>query len=218
MAQLGGTPVLILKEGAERTTGRSAQKNNIAAAKVIAEAVRTSLGPRGMDKMLVDQFGDVTITNDGATILKEIDVQHPAAKMLVEVAKTQDDEVGDGTTTAVILAGELLKRAQKLLEQKIHPTIITEGFRKATNKALDILDNIGKKVDAKDRDILKNAAMTSMSSKIIAMSREKISTIAIDAVLSIVEEIEGKLTVDLEKIQIQKKSGDSVDKTTLIKG
>lgn len=218
MAQLGGQPILILKEGTERTTGKSAQKNNIAAAKVIAEAVRTSLGPRGMDKMLVDQFGDVTITNDGATILKEIDVQHPAAKMLVEVAKTQDDEVGDGTTTAVILAGELLKRAEKLLDMKIHPTIITEGFRKATNKALDILDNIAKKVDPKDREILKNAAMTSMSSKIIAMSRDKIADIAVDSVLSIVEEIEGKLTVDLEKIQIQKKSGDSVDKTKLIKG
>jgi chaperonin GroEL (HSP60 family) len=162
---LGGQPVLLLKEGAERQQGKNAQQNNIAAAKVIAEAVRTSLGPRGMDKMLVDQFGDVTITNDGATILKEIDVQHPAAKMIVEVAKTQDDEVGDGTTTAVVLTGELLKRAGKLLEQKIHPTIITEGFQKAAEKALEILDNIGTKVDPKDEKILMQAAMTSLFSK-----------------------------------------------------
>ena len=139
MAQLGGTPVLIMKEGTERQRGRDAMQNNIAAAIVIAEAVRTSLGPRGMDKMLVDQFGDVVITNDGATILKEIDVQHPATKMMVEVAKTQDSEVGDGTTTSVILAGELLKRAKKLLEQKIHPTVITEGFRKAADKAVEIV-------------------------------------------------------------------------------
>ncbi len=133
---LSGQPIFIMREGTERTRGRDAMSNNIAAAKVIAEAVRTSLGPRGMDKMLVDQFGDVVITNDGATILKEIDVQHPAAKMMVEVAKTQDSEVGDGTTTSVILAGELLKRAEKLIEQKIHPTVITEGFRKAAEKAI----------------------------------------------------------------------------------
>ncbi|MHA1820297.1 MAG: thermosome subunit beta [Promethearchaeota archaeon] len=218
MAQLGGQPVLILKEGAERTTGKSAQQNNIAAAKVIAEAVRTSLGPRGMDKMLVDQFGDVTITNDGATILKEIDVQHPAAKMMVEVAKTQDDEVGDGTTTSVIIAGELLKRAEKLLEQKIHPTIITSGFRKSTDKALEVLEKIGKKVDAKDKDILLKAAMTSMSSKIINESKEKIAQVAIDAALAVMDEIEGKYVVDLDSIQIQKKEGGSVDETTLVNG
>lgn len=218
MAQLGGQPVLILKEGSERTQGKSAQENNIAAAKVIAEAVRTSLGPRGMDKMLVDQFGDVTITNDGATILKEIDVAHPAAKMLVEVSKTQDDEVGDGTTTAVVIAGELLKRAQKLLEQKIHPTVITEGFRKAAQKSLEILDAIALKIDPKDKDILLKAAMTSMSSKIVNENKEKIAKIAVDAALSVVEEVEGKLKVDLDKIQIQKKEGESVDATALIEG
>ncbi|GAG93802.1 unnamed protein product, partial [marine sediment metagenome] len=163
--QLGGQPVLILREGTERTKGKDAQSNNIAAAITIAEAIRTSLGPKGMDKMLVDQFGDIVITNDGATILKEIDVQHPAAKMMVEVAKTQDSEVGDGTTTAVILAGELLKRSQKLLEQKIHPTIIAEGFRKAADKSLEILDNISEKATIDNKDILKKVAMTSMSSK-----------------------------------------------------
>lgn len=218
MAQLGGQPVLILKDGAERTQGKSAQKNNISAAKVIAEAVRTALGPRGMDKMLVDQFGDVTITNDGATILKEIDVQHPSAKMIVEVAKTQDDEVGDGTTTAVVLAGELLKRAEKLLEQKIHPTIITEGFRKAATKSLEILDKIGQKVDPNDKDILMKAAMTSMSSKIINENKDKMAEIAVDSALSVVENIDGQLKVDLGKIQIQKKEGDSVDATSLISG
>ncbi|MHA1452173.1 MAG: thermosome subunit beta [Promethearchaeota archaeon] len=215
---LGGQPVLLLKEGAERQQGKNAQQNNIAAAKVIAEAVRTSLGPRGMDKMLVDQFGDVTITNDGATILKEIDVQHPAAKMIVEVAKTQDDEVGDGTTTAVVLTGELLKRAGKLLEQKIHPTIITEGFQKAAEKALEILDNIGTKVDPKDENILTQAAMTSMSSKIVNESKDKIANIAVKACLSVVEENDGGLFVDLDKIQIQKKEGGSVGDTGLISG
>lgn len=215
---LGGQPVLLLKEGAERQQGKNAQQNNIAAAKVIAEAVRTSLGPRGMDKMLVDQFGDVTITNDGATILKEIDVQHPAAKMIVEVAKTQDDEVGDGTTSAVVLTGELLKRAGKLLEQKIHPTIITEGFQKAAEKALEILDAIGTKVDPKDEKILLQAAMTSMSSKVINDSKDKIAKIAVDAALSVVEEKEGGLFVDLDKIQIQKKEGESVEDTELIQG
>ncbi|MBD3354100.1 MAG: thermosome subunit, partial [Candidatus Lokiarchaeota archaeon] len=218
MSQLGGQPVLVLKDGAERTQGKSAQENNVAAAKVIAEAVRTSLGPRGMDKMLVDQFGDVTITNDGATILKEIDVQHPAAKMLVEVAKTQDDEVGDGTTTAVVIAGELLKRAAKLLEQKIHPTIITEGFRKATLKALEILDEIGKKVDPKDKDVLMNAAMTSMSSKIINENKQEMAKIAVESSLLVAEEVAGNFKVDLDRIQIQKKEGESVDATSLIKG
>lgn len=218
MANFGGQPVLVLKDGAERTQGKTAQENNIAAAKVVAEAVRTSLGPRGMDKMLVDQFGDVTITNDGATILKEIDVEHPSAKMLVEVSKTQDDEVGDGTTTSVILAGEFLKRAQKLLEQKIHPTIITEGFRKATLKALEILESIGKKVEPKDAEILKKVAMTSMSSKMISENKESIADIAVKAALSVVEEIEGKLDVDLDKIQIQKKEGESIESTKLIDG
>ena len=208
-----------MKEGTERQRGRDAMQNNIAAAIVIAEAVRTSLGPRGMDKMLVDQFGDVVITNDGATILKEIDVQHPAAKMMVEVAKTQDSEVGDGTTTSVILAGELLKRAKKLLEQKIHPTVITEGFRKAADKAVEILYNISVKSGIDDEKGLKNAAMTCMSSKIVSESKDKLAQICMDAIKAVAEKTEdGKWNADIEKVQIQKKEGDSIDDTNLIKG
>jgi thermosome len=219
MAQLGGTPVFIMREGTERQRGRDAMSNNIAAAIVIAEAIRTSLGPMGMDKMLVDQFGDVVITNDGATILKEIDVQHPAAKMMVEVAKTQDSEVGDGTTTSVILAGELLKRAKKLIEQKIHPTVITEGFRKAADKAVEILDAISIKSGIDDKEGLKNAAMTCMSSKIVSESKEKLAQICMDAIVAVAEKSEnGKWVADIEKVQIQKKGGDSIDDTSLIKG
>jgi thermosome len=219
MAQLGGQPILIMKEGTERTRGKDAMENNIAAAKVIAEAVRTSLGPRGMDKMLVDQFGDVVITNDGATILKEIDVQHPAAKMMVEVAKTQDSEVGDGTTTSVILAGELLKRAEKLLQQKIHPTVITEGFRKAADKAVEILDSISIKSGIEDYDGLKNSAMTCMSSKIVSESKEMLAELCIEAIKAVAEKDEnGKWKADIEKVQIQKKEGESIDDTHLIKG
>ncbi len=219
MAQLGGQPIILLKEGTERQRGRDAMENNIAAAKAIADAVRTSLGPRGMDKMLVDQFGDVVITNDGATILKEIDVQHPAAKMMVEVAKTQDSEVGDGTTTSVILAGELLKRAEKLLQQKIHPTVITEGFRRAAEKAIEILEGMSIKSGIDDYDGLKNAAMTCMSSKIVSESREMLAGLCIDAIKAIAEKDEnGKWIADIEKVQIQKKEGESIDDTTLIKG
>lgn len=219
MAQLGGQPIFIMKEGTERTRGKDAMTNNIAAAKVIAEAVRTSLGPMGMDKMLVDQFGDVVITNDGATILKEIDVQHPAAKMMVEVAKTQDSEVGDGTTTSVILAGELLKRAEKLLQQKIHPTVITEGFRKAAEKAVEILEGMSIKSGIDDYDGLKNAAMTCMSSKIVSESKDMLADICINAIKSVAEKDEnGKWIADIEKVQIQKKEGDSMDDTHLIKG
>ncbi|MBD3253538.1 MAG: thermosome subunit [Candidatus Lokiarchaeota archaeon] len=218
MAQLGGQPILIMKEGTERTRGKDAMQNNIAAAKVIAEAVRTSLGPRGMDKMLVDQFGDVVITNDGATILKEIDVQHPAAKMMVEVAKTQDSEVGDGTTTSVILAGELLKRAEKLLQQKIHPTVITEGFRKAADKAIEILENMSVKSGIDDVAQLKNVAMTCMSSKIVSESREMLAELCVDAIKSIAEQVDGEWVADIDKVQIQKKEGESIDDTSLIKG
>ncbi|MHA1755831.1 MAG: thermosome subunit beta [Promethearchaeota archaeon] len=218
MAQLAGTPVLLLKEGTQRTRGKDAMENNITAAIVIADAVRTSLGPRGMDKMLVDQFGDVVITNDGATILKEIDVQHPAGKMMVEVAKTQDSEVGDGTTTSVVLAGELLKRAKKLLEQKIHPTVIVEGFRKAAEKAIEILDEISVKSGIDDEEGLKNCAMTSMSSKLVSESKEKLAEICIQAIKAIAEQVDGKWVADIDKIQIQKKEGDSIDDTRLIKG
>ncbi|MFW9823082.1 MAG: thermosome subunit beta [Candidatus Thorarchaeota archaeon] len=219
MAQLGGTPILIMKEGTERQRGRDAMSNNIAAAIVIAEAVRTSLGPRGMDKMLVDQFGDVVITNDGATILKEIDVQHPAAKMMVEVAKTQDSEVGDGTTTSVILAGELLKRAKKLLEQKIHPTVITEGFRKAADKAVEILESISIKSGIDDEEGLLNAGKTCMSSKIVSESKEMLAKICMEAIKAIAEKDDnGNWVADIEKVQIQKKQGESIDETSLIKG
>ncbi len=218
MSRFGGQPVLLLKEGSERTKGKDAQRNNIIAAKTIAEAIRSSLGPRGMDKMLVDGFGDVTITNDGATILKEIDVEHPAAKMLVEVSKTQDEETGDGTTTSAILAGELLKRAEKLLDQKIHPTIITEGFRKAAEKALELLDEMADVVDIKDKEILKKVAMTSMGSKIVYEYSEHISDIVVDACHAVMEEVDGRSVVDLDKVQIQKKEGDSIESTNLIKG
>ncbi|MBN1214662.1 MAG: TCP-1/cpn60 chaperonin family protein [Candidatus Lokiarchaeota archaeon] len=218
-AQLGGQPIFIMKEGTERTRGKDAMQNNIAAAKVIAEAVRTSLGPRGMDKMLVDQFGDVVITNDGATILKEIDVQHPAAKMMVEVAKTQDSEVGDGTTTSVILAGEFLKRAEKLLEQKIHPTVIVEGFRKASEKAIEILESISVQSGIDDHKGLKNAAMTCMSSKIVSESKEMLAELCIDAITAVAEQNEnGEWVADIDKIQIQKKQGEMIDDTKLIKG
>ena len=205
-AQLGGQPVIILKEGTERTRGRDAQRNNIAAAIAVADSVRSALGPRGMDKLLVDSLGDVVITNDGATILDEIDVQHPAAKMMVEVAKTQDSEVGDGTTTSVILAGELLKRAEKLLQQKIHPTVITEGFRKAADKAVEILDEMSIKSGIEDTEGLKNAAMTCMSSKIVSESKDMLADICIDSIKAVAEKGEnGKWTADIEKVQIQKK-------------
>ena len=165
MATLQGTPILILKEGTQRTVGRDAQRMNIMAAKVIAEAVRTTLGPRGMDKMLVDSLGDVVITNDGVTILKEMDVEHPAAKMIIEVAKAQDNEVGDGTTTAVVLAGELLKKAEELLDQDIHPTIIANGYRMAARKAIEVLEEIAIPVSRDDDEILKKIAETAMTGK-----------------------------------------------------
>ena len=169
--QLSGTPVLILKEGTSRTRGKSAQQNNIMAGIVISDAVKSTLGPRGMDKMLVDGLGDVTITNDGASILKEIDVQHPAAKMLVEVAKSQDQETGDGTTTSVVMAGELLKRAQDLLDKKIHPTILVGGYQKAAEEATKILKDISVSMEGMDKKILTGIASTSMNSKSVVGSK-----------------------------------------------
>ncbi len=162
-ASKGTMPIVLLKEGSSETKGSEAQKNNIQAAKIIAEIVRTSLGPRGMDKMLVDSLGDVTITNDGATILKEIDVQHPAAKMLVEIAKTTDNEVGDGTTSVVILAGSLLEHAESLLNQDVHPTIIVDGYRKAAKKAKQFLQDIADKTSGNDRAILLKIAKTAFT-------------------------------------------------------
>ena len=213
-----GQPVLILKEGTGRRRGRDAQRNNIMAARIIAEVLRTTLGPRGMDKMLIDSLGDITITNDGAAILDEIDVEHPAAKMMVEIAKTQDDMVGDGTTTAVILAGELLRKAEELLNQNIHPTVIVGGYRKAVQKAVEALDKVGTTVDPKDRATLKKVAITSMGSKAVGAARDHLAEIAIDAVKQIAEQRGEKRIADIDHIQIIKKEGKSLFDTQLVRG
>ncbi|MDI6708072.1 MAG: thermosome subunit beta [Candidatus Thermoplasmatota archaeon] len=211
-------PILILKEGTKRERGRSAQLNNIAAAKAIADAVRSTLGPRGMDKMLVDSMGDIVITNDGVTILKEIDVEHPAAKMLVEVAKTQDQECGDGTTTAVIIAGELLKKAEELLAQNIHPTVIASGYRLASQKACEILDKLAEKVSSKDVETLKNIAITSIMSKSASAVRAKLANLAVEAVLKIIKKRAGKLVADIDNVLVVKKHGGSMEDTQIIDG
>ncbi|TFG57026.1 MAG: thermosome subunit [Methanomassiliicoccus sp.] len=215
---MGNTPILILKEGSKREKGKDAQFNNIMAARAIADAVRSTLGPRGMDKMLVDSMGDVVITNDGVTILKEIDVEHPAAKMLVEVAKTQDEECGDGTTTAVILAGELLKKSVDLIDANVHPTIITAGYRLAAQKALEVLESVGIKVEPKDRATLIKIAKTAMMSKSVSGSKELMAKVAVDSVSAVAEKINGKWSVDMDNIQITKKHGGSMDDTQLIQG
>ncbi|HZY95263.1 MAG TPA: thermosome subunit beta [Candidatus Bathyarchaeia archaeon] len=216
-AELAGQPVIILREGTSRTRGREAQKANIMAAKIIAESVRSSLGPKGMDKMLVDGFGDVTITNDGATILDEMEVQHPAAKMMVEVAKTQDDEVGDGTTTSVVVAGELLKRAEELIDQGLHPTLIVDGYRAASARALEILDEIAIKVDPSDREILRKIAEVSLASKLLA-EYKPMADLAVEAVLQVAEKTEDGYKIDIDDIKMEKKPGESLLDTALIKG
>ena len=213
-----GQPVLILKEGTTRSRGREAQRNNIAAARIIGEVLKTTLGPRGMDKMLIDSLGDITITNDGAAILDEIEVEHPAAKMMVEVAKTQDDMVGDGTTTAVVLAGELLKKAEELLDQNIHPTVIVSGYRKAAQKAVEIINKIAKPVDIEDRETLRKVALTSMASKAVGTAREHLAEIAIDAVKQIVEQRGERRVADIDNIQIIKKTGKGLLESQLVKG
>ncbi|RJS70509.1 MAG: thermosome subunit [Candidatus Syntrophoarchaeum sp. WYZ-LMO15] len=213
--QLGGTPILILKEGSERTRGKEAQNRNILAAKAVASAVRTTLGPKGMDKMLVDSLGDVVITNDGATILKEMDIEHPAAKMMVEIAKTQDDEVGDGTTTAVVIAGELLKKAEDLLEQDIHPTVIASGYRLAADKAYEILNEVADDVSPDDKETLLKVARTAMTGKGAEVSRDELTKLAVDAVTAVVEE-DG--TVDIDNVKVEKKMGGGVEDTVLIDG
>jgi len=215
---MGNTPILILKEGTKRDKGKDAQFNNIMAARAIADAVRSTLGPRGMDKMLVDSLGDVVITNDGVTILKEIDVEHPAAKMIVEVAKTQDEEAGDGTTTAVILAGELLKKAIDLIDSNIHPTIIAGGYRLAAIKAQEIMDSVAMPVKIKDKDVLNKIAMTAMSSKAVKGSREHMAKLSVDAVIAVADQNNGKYFVDTDNIQVTKKTGGSMDDTQLIQG
>ena len=214
----GRTPILILKEGTEREKGREAQFNNIRAAMAIADAVRSTLGPKGMDKMLVDSMGDVVITNDGVTILKEIEVEHPAAKMIVEVAKAQDEECGDGTTTAVVLAGELLKYAQDLIEQDIHPTVIAEGYRLASKRACEVLDNISLEIKPDDEGMLKRIAETSMTGKVAGANKEMLAEIAYKAVKAIAEEVNGQIRVDLDNIKVEKKQGGSVEDSELING
>jgi len=213
-----GQPVLILKEGTTRSRGKEAQRNNIMAARVVGEVLKTTLGPRGMDKMLVDSLGDITITNDGAAILNEIDVEHPAAKMMVEIAKTQDDMVGDGTTTTVVLASELLKKAEELLDQNIHPTILVSGYRKAAQKAIEIIGKVAVPVDIEDKKTLLKVALTSMSSKAVGAAREHLAQIAIDAVKQIAEKRGDKMIADIDNIQLVKKTGKSLLETQLIRG
>ncbi|QYZ79524.1 thermosome subunit [Methanofollis formosanus] len=213
--QLGGQPILVLKEGSSRTRGRDAQSINIAAAKAVSSAVRTTLGPRGMDKMLVDTIGDVVITNDGVTILKEMDIEHPAAKMMVEVAKTQDDEVGDGTTTAVVVAGELLKRAEDLLEQDVHPTVIAQGYRKASEKAIELLNEIAIEVETGDEEILKKIAGTAMTGKGAEAAKEKLCDLVVRAVTMVADE-DG--TVDTDYVKVEKKVGGSIEDSEIVEG
>ena len=213
-----GQPVLILKEGTTRSRGREAQRNNIMAARIIGEVLKTTLGPRGMDKMLIDSLGDITITNDGAAILTEMEVDHPAAKMMVEIAKTQDDMVGDGTTTAVVLAGELLKRAEELLDQNIHPTIMVSGYRKAVQNAMETINRIAIPVDIEDRETMRKVAVTSMASKAVGPAKEHLAEIAIDAVKQITEKRGDRRLADIDNIQIIKKTGKSLFESQLIQG
>ena len=215
---LGGQPIFILKEGTKRETGKDAMKNNIDAAKGIASAVRSSLGPRGMDKMLVDSLGDIVITNDGVTILKEMDVEHPAAKMMVEVSKTQDSFVGDGTTTAVIVAGALLQEAESLINQNVHPTVISAGYRMAADQAKKILDEVKKPVKFTDKELLMKMAATSLSSKSASSSKEKLAEISYEAIRAVAEKTENGYSVDFDNIQIVKKQGGDIDDTQLIYG
>ncbi len=214
----GGMPVLILKEGASQTKGRDAQKNNIAAAKLISEVVRSSLGPRGMDKMLVDGLGDVTITNDGATILKEIDVQHPAAKMMVEISKATDNEVGDGTSSVVVLAGALIEKAEELINKDVHPTIIVDGYRKSALKSIEIYNQIAQKIDASSKAELIKIAKTSMQTKLVSKESDELSQVVVNAALQVSEPRESGFSVDIDDVKVEKKAGGSLRDTKLIKG
>src|SRR3989449_4664506 len=210
--------VLILKEGTSRSRGRDAQRSNIMAAKVLAETVRSTIGPRGMDKMLVASFGDIVITNDGAKIMKEMDVQNPAAKMLVEVAKTQDQEVGDGTTTSVVLAGELLAGAEGLLDRDVHPNVIIDGYRDAAEKAQEILDKIAISIKPDDQERLRQIAITSLNTKGIFGSQTRFADLAVDAVKQVMEKREGKVTADIDLIKVMKKHGQSLNESELVNG
>ena len=214
----GGMPVLILKEGASQTKGRDAQKNNIAAAKLIAEVVRSSLGPRGMDKMLVDGLGDVTITNDGATILKEIDVQHPAAKMMVEISKATDNEVGDGTSSVVVLAGALIEKAEELINKDVHPTIIVDGYRKSALKSIEIFNQLAQKIDGGNKAELMKIAKTSMQTKLVSKESSELSEVVVNAAMQVSEKRESGYIVDIDDVKVEKKAGGSLRDTKLIKG
>ena len=218
MSYLANQQIIILKEGSSRNRGKDAQRGNISAARIVSEVVKTTLGPRGMDKMMVDSLGDVTITSDGATVLDELDVQHPAAKMLVEVAKTQDDEVGDGTTTSVVLAGELLKRAEFLLDQGLHPTVINAGYKKAGEKAREILNEISKTVDLKDTETLRRVAITAMRGKSLGGATEHFAKIAVQAVNQVIEKRGDSFVADIDNIQLVKKEGKSLMDTELVNG
>jgi thermosome len=218
VGSLGGQPVLILPEGAIRTTGKDAQRNNIAAAKAVADAIRSVLGPKGMDKMLVDSIGDIVITNDGVTILEEMEIEHPAAKMMVEVAKTQNEEVGDGTTTAVIIAGELLKNAEALLDQNIHPTVISRGYKLAMEEALKILNEISKPISIDDKETLKKIAITALSGKSVEKGSPKLAELVVEAVTTVAEKRDGKIIVDRDNIKREKKHGGNAEDTTLVRG
>lgn len=219
-ATAGGMPVLILKEGTKESKGKEAQRNNFVAAKLIAEMVKTCLGPRGMDKMLVDTLGDVTITNDGATILKEMDVQHPAAKMMVEVAKSVDNEVGDGTTSSVVFAGALLEKAEELVNKDVHPSVIVDGYTAAAERALELLEKIGIKIDVNDKNVLTNIARTSMYSKLVSDDSPTLAKMVVDAARQVAESIDDgkKLRVDLDNIKVEKKPGTSIRDSKLVKG
>ena len=214
----GQQPIIILREGTTREKGKDARSNNIMAAMAISDAVKSTLGPKGMDKMLVDSMGDAVITNDGAIILKEIDIEHPAAKMIVEVAKSQDEECGDGTTSSVILTGELLKVASALLDQNIHPTVITAGYKLAADKAIEIINKIAIPLKSDDIETLRNLSMTAMASKGASGSKELLADIVVDAVTSVSEKINGKTIVDLDNIQIKKQQGSSIENTEIING
>lgn len=218
MASQGKMPVVLLKDGSSETKGRDAHKNNIAASKIIAEIVRTSLGPRGMDKMLVDSLGDVTITNDGATILKEIDVQHPAAKMLVEISKTTDNEVGDGTTSAVVLAGALLENAEALVNQDVHPTIIVDGYRKASKQAGSFLAEIGENISTDDVETLKKVARTAMQTKLVKSDSDQLADIVVQAIMSVTEKDDDGYKVDVDDIKVEKKAGASIKNSEIVRG
>lgn len=211
-------PIFVLSEDSKRTSGKDAQRMNIAAAKAVSEAVRTTLGPKGMDKMLVDSIGDITVTNDGVTILEEMDIQHPAAKMIVEIAKTQENEIGDGTTTAVVLAGELLKKAEELLDKKVHPTIIAKGYRKSAEKANQLLKNIAKPITIKDKKLLLNVAMTAMTGKGAEAAKEALADLVVKAVLQVGELKDNKFDFNKEDIKIEKRVGGSIEDSELIEG